>query len=90
MSRVDRLLHRAGVLRLHTDHLDAGVKRLDVGRDAGNQSAAADRAEDRVDLVTVRRLVLMEDFHRDDHIWVIEGVNKNKVPLALQARRAVR
>jgi hypothetical protein len=37
----------------------------------------------------------MEDFHRDgalprDHIWVIEGVNKNKVPLALQARRAVR
>ena len=37
----------------------------------------------------------MEDFHRDgtlprDHIRIIEGVNKNEVPFALQTRRAVR
>ena len=47
VSGRQRLRHRVGIDRLDADHLHVGPQRLDVGADAGDQSAAADRHEDR-------------------------------------------
>ena len=43
-----RLAHGVGFDRLHPDNFDLGANLFDVGRDAGDQTAAADRNEDRV------------------------------------------
>ena len=46
-----RLVHRVGLEGLDADHVDLRAQRLDVAGDAGDQAAAADRHEDRVDRV---------------------------------------
>ena len=61
-----------------------GYKRLGVGRDSGNQAAAADRNENRIDAVAV---LLAQDLHRDgplpgDHIGIIEGMDEYQVAIA--------
>ena len=54
-----RIVHGRGVHRLDADDPDLGIEILGVHRDAGDQAAAADRHEDRVE-VAAR---LAQDFH---------------------------
>ncbi|MCY1368666.1 hypothetical protein D9M69_556630 [compost metagenome] len=86
--RGDRLHHRVGVVHLDADHLDLGPHGLDVVGHAGDEAAAADRHEHRVE----RALVLAQDFHRDgalarDDIGIVEGMNEGQVLLRLQFER---
>ena len=41
----ERSVHRVGLERLDADHLHIGSQRLDITRNSGNQTAAADRNE---------------------------------------------
>ena len=95
LAGAHRAQHRVGVDGLHADHLDLGPHRLDVGGDAGDQPAAADGDEHRVD----RALVLAQDLHRDralagDHVRVVEGVHEgqalraSRVPARARRRRS--
>ena len=54
-----RIVHGRRVHRLDADDLDLGIEVLHVHRDAGDQPAAADRHEDRVE-VAAR---LAQDLH---------------------------
>src|SRR5215468_4039367 len=49
-ASLDAALHGGAIGRLDADHLGPGVVRLDGHRDAGDQAAAADRDDDRVEL----------------------------------------
>ena len=60
MPGLDRALQRRRAFRLDPDDANGGLQRLRRGRDAADQSAAADRDEKRVDV-----RVLLEDFERD-------------------------
>ena len=64
------------------------VEVLHVHRDAGEQSAAADRHEDRVELAAG----LAQDLDRDralagDHVRVVEGMHEHQVALARELER---
>ena len=81
--------HRRGEARtflvLNADNFCLWTDILNVSSDTGNESAATDRNEDRID----RAAVLMEDFHRDgtltcDNFWVVEWVNKMQAALFLE------
>ena len=72
--------HGVGVHGFHADHLDVRTHALDVGRHAGQQAAAADAAEHRVDGLGV----LAQDLHADgalagDHFHVVVGVNEGEL-----------
>ncbi len=74
---------------MHADHLDFGPHRLDVGRDAGDQAAAADGYEDRID----GALVLTQHLHRNrplarDHIGIVERMHEGQALLAFEFLRA--
>jgi hypothetical protein len=79
LLRRDRLHHGVGVVHLHADHLDLGAHGLDVAGHAGDQAAAADGDEHRVE----RPLVLAQDLHRDgalagDHVGIVEGMDEGQ------------
>mmetsp|Transcript_9617 Transcript_9617/g.22294 ORF Transcript_9617/g.22294 Transcript_9617/m.22294 type:complete len:496 (+) Transcript_9617:394-1881(+) len=85
LAGLDRADHGVGVCRLHADDPDFGAQRLDVGRDAGDQAAAADRNEDRVNGARM----LAQHFHRDgalagDDVGVVEGVDEGQPLRALE------
>ena len=85
-----RVVHAGGVLRLDADDAHLRVERLHVGRDAGDQPAAADRHEDRVE----RPGVLAQDLHADralpgDHVRVVERVDEREPALAGQLDRVL-
>ncbi|MCY1439036.1 hypothetical protein D9M71_552550 [compost metagenome] len=66
-------LQTVGIMRLDADHLDLGAQVFDVGSDAGDQAAATDRHEDRIQLARL----LAEDLHghgalAGDHVRVVE------------------
>ena len=74
----------AEIFRLDADDLDRGTQRLGIGSDAGDQAAAADGHENRVDVVAV---VLAQDLHGDrplpgDHVGIVEGVHEHQPALA--------
>ncbi len=84
LAGAQRLVHSGRVFGLHADDLDARIQRLRVGRDAADQSAAADGHEDRVDTVAVR---LAQDFHGDralagDHVRIVERMHEDQPALA--------
>ena len=61
-----------------------------VERDAGDESAAADRHEDRVDLAAR----LPQDLHRDgalprDHVRIVEGMHERQIALAHDGLRVL-
>ncbi len=56
---LQRLRHAVGILRLDADHLHARPHRLDIGGDACQQAAAADRHEHRIEGACAD---LLEDF----------------------------
>ena len=69
-----RRLQAVGILRLDADHANIRTQVLDVGGDPGDQAAAADRHEDRVEAAAV----LAEDLHRHralsgDHVRIVVG-----------------
>ena len=75
-----RLQHGIGIGGLHADDADLGPQRLDIGRHAGDQPAAADGHEDGVD----RPLVLAQDLHRHralagDHVGIVEGMHEHQL-----------
>ena len=77
---LERAGHGVGIHRLDADDLDLRAQALDVGGDAGDQPAAADRHEDRID----RRLVLAQDFHADgalagDHVRIVVGMDEGEL-----------
>ncbi len=83
-----RLQHGIGIGGLHADDADLGPQRLDIGRHAGDQPAAADGHEDGVD----RPLVLAQDLHRHralagDHVGVVEGMHEAQSLRLLQFQR---
>ena len=59
LARCHRGLQAVGVVRLDADHLDFRAQVLHVGGDTGDQAAATDRHEDRVQPAWV----LTQDFH---------------------------
>ncbi len=90
LARVHRALHRVGVHGLHANHLDLRAHGLDIGRNAGDQAATADRHEHRVQ----RSRVLAQDFHGDgalagDDFGIVEGVDEGQLVLFLQLRGVV-
>ncbi|SPC08061.1 hypothetical protein CT19431_190026 [Cupriavidus taiwanensis] len=90
LAGIDRALHRVRIDGLHADHLDLGAHRLDVRGDTGDQPAAADGDEHRVD----RARMLAQDFHGDgalagDHLGVVERVDEGQLVLFLQHRGVV-
>ena len=87
---VQPLVHRAVVLRLHAQHLDAGLERPGRGRHARDQPAAADRHHQRVEL---RRL--LEHLQRDgalagDHRGVVVGMDEGEALARLDLVRVAR
>ncbi len=79
LAGTHRARHRVGIARLHADDAHLGTHRLDVGRDAGDQAAAADGDEHRVE----RALVLAQDLHADralpgDHVRVVERMHESQ------------
>ena len=81
----NRLDHGVGVVHLHADHLDLGAHRLDVVGNTGNQAAATDRHEHRMQWP----LMLSQDFHGDgalagDHVGIVERVDEGQALLRLQ------
>ena len=81
-----RFEHSGRVLGLDADDLDPRIQRFRVGRNPGDQTAAADRNEDRVDGVAVQ---LAQDFHADrtltgDHVRIVERVHEHQTALARQ------
>ena len=88
---LQRAGHRVGVDRLHADDLDRRAQPLHVGGDAGDQPAAADRHEDRVD----RPGVLAQDLHADralpgDHVRVVVGMHEREAARAARAAARAR
>ena len=84
-ARLERVVHAGGVLRFDADHFHAGVQVLDVYRDAGEQPAAADRHEDRIQVAAA----LAQDLHRDgplpgDDVGIVEGMHEHQIALARQ------
>jgi hypothetical protein len=84
-ARLERTVHGIGIGRLDADHFRFRPQALDVGRDTGDQAAAADAAEHRVD----RLRMLAQDFHADgalpgDHIRIVEGMDEVELLLLLQ------
>ncbi len=80
-----RAQHRVGVAHLHTDDLDLGPHRLEVGSHARHQPAPADGDEHRID----RLGVLPEDLHSDraltgDHLGIVEWVHERQAALLLE------
>ena len=79
---------QAGIaLRLHADHLDARFDRFRRDRIAGDQAAAADGDDERLE-VRVRR----QQFERDralagDDLIVIEGVDEGELLFLGQPHR---
>ncbi len=72
-----RARHGVGVVRLYTDDADIRSQLLDVDGDTGDQAAAADRHEDRMQVAGV----LLENLETDrslagDHIGVVVGVHE--------------
>ena len=85
-----RFVHGGRVDRLDTDDAHAWMERLDVGGDAGDQAAAADRHEDRVHGAAG----LADDLHADralpgDHVVVIEGMHEAQLLLLRQQQRVL-
>jgi hypothetical protein len=83
-------IHRIGIHRLHSDDPDLGAQLLDVSRHAGDQPAAADGNEDRVD----RLGMLAQYLHRDgalsgDHVGVVVGMHEGQFVLLLQFQRVL-
>ena len=84
----ERLLHGVGIMRFDADHLDVGAQTLDIGGDAGDQPAAANGTEDRMD----RLRVLAENFHADgalsgDHIGIVKRMHEGHLLLLFQLAR---
>ncbi len=82
---LDRAHHGVGVAGLHADDLDLRPHGLDIGSHPGDQAAAADRDEDRVD----RPLVLAQDLHRHralagNHVGIVERMDEAQAALFLQ------
>ncbi|MNI44050.1 hypothetical protein D3C73_984020 [compost metagenome] len=80
--------HGVGILGLHANDLDLGPQLLDVGRNAGDQPAAADGHEDGVD----RPRVLAQDLHAyrtltGDHVGVVKGMDERQLLFFLKDLR---
>ena len=60
-ARRERLVHRVGLERLDADDPHVRPQRLHVAGDAGDQPAAADRHEDRVDVAQLVAQDLVAD-----------------------------
>ena len=85
----DDILHRRIELGLDADHLDVGLERLGGDRNAGNQPAAADRDDQRVE---VRRV--LEHFERDgpgagDDLRIVERMDEDIAVFAASSSRAL-
>src|SRR6266540_3635905 len=86
--RLERARHRVGILRLHADDADLRAHALDIRGDAGDQAAAADRDEDRVEIA----LPLAQQLHADraltgDHIGIVVRMHERRLRPALQLER---
>ena len=76
LAQLNGLLHGGGVLGLYAVNLDVGIQALDRVRHAGDQSAAANRAQHHVHV-----LQLVEDLQADgslsgDDLVVVKGVDE--------------
>ncbi len=77
-------VHRRIQSRLDPDDLDFGLERLGGDRDPGNQSAAANRHDDRVEIRQVGEELERDGaLTRDDH-WIVIGVYENQPLVAGQ------
>ncbi|MNZ76598.1 hypothetical protein D3C78_951110 [compost metagenome] len=81
-------LQAVGVVRLDADHLDLRAQVLHVGGDAGDQAAATDRDEDRVQLARV----LTQNLHghgalTGDGVRIVIGVDVDKALFVHQLQR---
>ena len=79
-----------GAVGLDPDDLHVRSQVFDVRGDAGNEAAAADRHEDRVQ----RAAVLVQDLHADgalsrDHVRIIERMYEHVAVLAQQLGRVI-
>ena len=87
-ASIDRIIASESFIWTPID-ADLRPHRLDVGRDARDQAAAADGDEDGVD----RALVLAQDLHRDrslagDHVGIVERMDEGERTLGLERQRA--
>ena len=83
-------MHRRRVLRLDADDAHPRREILHVGRDAGDEAAAADRHEDRVEIA----LMLAQHLDRNralarDHVRIVERMDEGEVALAREYRRVL-
>lgn len=81
--------HGVRVVHLHANHLGLRAHRLEVVGHAGNQPAAANGNEHRVEPVAAQCLQLAQHFHGNralagDHVGVVEGVDEGQALLLLQ------
>ncbi len=88
MAALDDILHRRIKLGLDPDHLDPRLQRLGRRRHAGNQPAAADRNDQRVE---IRRI--LEHFQRDrpragHHRDIVERVDEDDSRRSASSSRA--
>ena len=86
--RLEGFVHAGGVFRLDTDDPDVRIEVFHIDGDTGDQTSAADRHEDRIDMAT--RLAQHLDTDRAlsrDHIRIIERMNEDQVALPGQRQR---
>ena len=80
LAGVQRTRHGIGVGSLDTDDPGFRPQTLDVSSDAGNQAAAANATEDRMNGLRV----LAQDFHADrtlpgDHLRIVERMHESQL-----------
>src|SRR5205807_1760450 len=83
----DALLHRRAIARFDADDADVRVVTLHGHRDAGDQSAAADRDDDRVELGPVLNDFQSERSLAGDELLVVERMNVRESFVAHQLFR---
>jgi hypothetical protein len=81
---LQRARHRVRVHRLDPDHFHRRTHALHVGRDAGDEAAAAHRNEDRIGVG-----LLTQDLHADralpgDHLRIVVRMDEHEATLLLE------
>ena len=75
-------VHRRVERRLHADDLDLGVERLGGDGDPGNQPAAADRHDQRIEIGSAGEQLEADRPLAGDDIGIVIGMDQHEPPLA--------
>src|SRR5581483_12277206 len=80
-ARLQGVVKRRRALRLDGDDLRGGPQALHGGRDPGDESAAADRNDDDVDVGHVLDQLEADGALPGDHEWIVERVDERPAGL---------